>query len=112
MISVGLQQSLIARVRHASGDDSLAQRLKLERGLGAADWSVPGLPPAAILCVRRIRSRASNPGAIRSALEALARGAARPARNFVPAGAEAVWFADASEWLACLASDTLSGELG
>lgn len=101
----------IRRARFAPNGDPLAARLKLDRDLSAADWSVPGLPPAAILCARRLRTHAHRPGAIRAALDALARRAARPAREFVPAATDAVWFADTSEWLACLARDALAGEL-
>jgi hypothetical protein len=104
------QKSVIRRVRIAPGRDPLAARIRLERLLGAVEWTVPGLPPAAILCVRRLRTRAGTPGAISAALARLARGAVRPAREFVPTAAEAVWFADNAERLACLARAALSGE--
>ena len=45
-----------------------------------------------------------------SALEELMRRAARPAREAVPANADAVLFADPAEMLACLARDRSRGE--
>jgi hypothetical protein len=44
-------------------------------------------------------------------LEQLTRGAVYPARQMVPANAEAVVFADRAELLACLAEDLVSGNL-
>lgn len=93
-------------------------RARLESLLGRAELRPPGLPPSALLCVRRLSD--PLPGALRletgdsrpppawesafvAALERALRGAARPARGPVPAGAEAVLFADRAELLACLA---------
>lgn len=83
----------------------------------------PSLPPQAILIVRRLAD--PQPGALladragpqrrawaRAAQARLAtcwRQAARPARETVPPSAEAVWFADAAEWLACLSWDLDQG---
>ncbi len=47
--------------------------------------------------------------ALQSALNELARDAARPARGAVPAQAAAVVFADRAELLACLACDWCAG---
>jgi hypothetical protein len=105
------QKAVIGCVRFAPGYDPHAARIRLERLLGTVEWAVPGLPPAAILCVRRLRARTGSPGAISAILERLARGAVRPAREFVPAAAEAVWFADNAERLACLARAALVGEV-
>ena len=105
------QPAIIRRARFAGGGDAGAARRRLERRLGAADWSVPGLPPAAILCVRRLVAAAHVPGGVAAVLAESARRAIRPAREFVPAAADAVWFADEAEWLACLARDALAGEL-
>src|SRR3954469_19655693 len=87
--------------------DATALRLRLERALAGADFHPPGLPASAILCVRRLSDRrASVPHAhtggalafaewqrsVASAIERLARHAASPAREPVPANAEAVIF--------------------
>lgn len=91
--------------------------------LDQADLTPDGLPPRAILVVRRITDPAPDalfegdaPQAargwgkhMRAALGELWRGAARPAREPVPAGAQAVWFADRAEWLACLSLDLYFG---
>jgi hypothetical protein len=81
------------------------------------------LPPQAILVVRRLQD--PDPRALfdaeqllaasrwgdraRDRLDDLWRTAARPAREPVPSGCEAVWFADRAEWLACLSLDLLYG---
>jgi hypothetical protein len=111
---------------HAVGaaDDPLAIRLRLERALGAADLHVPGMPPAAILCVRRLPD--PLPGrldldalmpapawedAMRAALGRMGQRAARPALGMPPPDAPAVWFEDRAELLACLARDWCTGVL-
>ncbi|APR76894.1 Hypothetical protein A7982_02241 [Minicystis rosea] len=110
-----------------SGRDALADRLRVERLLGAMDLHPPSLPPAAILCVRRLVD--PRPGALAldgasmrpprawedalvTALDALVRRAEKPARGVVSAAAEAVIFDDRAELLACLAQDFLRGEIG
>ena len=100
----------VGRLRFRGRNDPPAAAARLARALGDADWSVPGLPPAAVLCVRRLRARPTQPGAVDTALADAARGTARPARGFVPAAAGAVWFADEAERLACLARDAAAGE--
>jgi hypothetical protein len=107
--------SVVSRER-----DALALRLRLERTLGGADFHPPGLPRAAILCVRRLSDRRGRAAlapsrgalgladwrrAVAAAIERLARHAASPARGSVPANAEAVIFLDQAELLACLAAD-------
>lgn len=83
----------------------------------------PSLPPQAILVVRRLAD--PQPGALlaggagsqrraweratQARLAGYWRRAARPARETVPPSAEAVWFADAAEWLACLSWDLHQG---
>lgn len=99
-------------------------RLRLANVLSGGALRPPGLPPAAVLCVRRLadprpRTLTLGPGDVRpppewerafvSALEDLLRSAARPAREAVPANAEAVLFADQAEMLACLARDRCHG---
>lgn len=118
--------SIVSRLTvRASGVDPLTTRLRAEAQLSGLDLRPAGLPPAAVLCVRRVRD--PRPGtlalragarppaewqqAVRAACDAAARRAARPAREDVSDDAEAVLFADRSEWLACLALDWLSGRL-
>ncbi|WP_437576631.1 hypothetical protein [Sorangium sp. So ce887] len=110
-----------------SGQDALTARVRAEQLLGAVDLHPPSLPPAAILCVRRLRDprpgaltldgRSPRPPrvweeALSAALEAVVRRAARPWQGSVGASAEAVIFADRSELLACLAVDLVRDDLG
>ena len=116
------------RVR-GSGLDPTSTRLRVANLLQAVDLHPDGLAPSAILCVRTLRDPlpgklqlrdggyAMHPPAewkraVVSSLNHLARDAARPAREAVPASAEAVLFADHSEALACLASDWCEGIAG
>lgn len=116
----------INRVRLLRGGrDALAARLTVERILAGAAHA-PGLPPAAILCVKRLR--APLPGSIRlapshgaprrwtqsvhEAMAALARRAARPARDPIAGDPDAVIFDDRAQMLACLAADWSSGTAG
>src|SRR5947207_1171338 len=105
-------ETTIGRMRVASRDgDSLALRCLWSRWLSAVDWRPPGLPVSGILCIRQLRGEplpaacgAIGPDpeweqAVRARLEHLARAAARPALGSVPAGAEAVVFADRAELL-------------
>ncbi|HEX2076801.1 MAG TPA: hypothetical protein VHG08_03805, partial [Longimicrobium sp.] len=110
------------RLRSAAADRP-ALRLRAARELRAAELAPAGLPPAAVLVVRRVRD--PLPGrfgaghgrpppawerAVRDALAAAARGAARPDREgWLPPGAEAVLFADEAEAAACLVRDWLRG---
>jgi hypothetical protein len=111
---------------HAIGaaDDPLAIRLRLERALGAADLHVPGMPPAAILCVRhlpdplpgRLDLDALMPAraweqAMRGALGRMVQRASSPALGAPPPNAPAVWFEDRAELLTCLARDWCAGAL-
>lgn len=84
------------------------------------------LPPRVILVVRRLSD--PQPGALlgqqgalaisawereaRDRLYRLWRAAVRPAYEAVPPTAEAVWFADEAEWLACLSRDLHHGVAG
>lgn len=113
------------RVRGATPDPLLA-RLRLESLLGSADLRPSGLPPSAILCVRELRD--PMPGTLRlngyasrlphqwehalaASLDDIARKAAHPLHQSVPANAGAVMFADRAEMLACLALDWANGTL-
>jgi hypothetical protein len=114
----------IRTLRAPAADDPLRARLRLAHTLGMADLRPPGLPHAAILCVRRLHD--PLPGgvgldgsappeawqeAVRRALAHLAAAAARPAAGPVHAGAPAVLFADRVELLVCLARDTCAHTL-
>lgn len=103
-----------ARVRDTRGDP-LASELRLARLFAAADVTT-GLPHGSRLIVRRLpdplpgalgverhalRPPAAWERALGNSLFEIARAAARPALGAVPAGANAVFFADESEWLAC-----------
>ena len=116
---------VVSRLRVISpGDDPLAVRLRASTLLGAARLEPSGLPPSAIVVVRKLvdplpgalplRGLTGRPPpqweeAVAAELDRLIRRAARPALGAVPADAEAVIFADTSEWLACLAVDWVAG---
>jgi len=122
---VSAGDAVLERVKVSSqGLDPTLARLRLEHMLAAGAWHPPGLPPAAVLCVRRLadprpgtlslRAGGERPPpewerAFASALEGLLRWAARPAHEAVPANAEAVLFADQAEMMACLARDRSDG---
>jgi hypothetical protein len=109
-----------------SEPDSVNLRARFEWTLAAIDLRPSSLPPSAILCVREVRDRSgrlrlgTHPDfaaverwrqTIVSMLDDLAKRAARPAHESVPAGTEAVLFADHAELLACLALDWCCGSL-
>jgi hypothetical protein len=118
-------KTYVRRLRALSTSrDELALRLRLERTLSHASLHPSWLPPSAILCVRKLRGETASPQnafgngrgreadwerVVAARLETLARRAARPAREAVAAGAEAVIFDDQAELLACLASDWCGG---
>jgi hypothetical protein len=108
-----------ARV-HGAGLESLVVGARLRHQLTNLDATAGGLSRHAILCIRRLsdplpgglrlRSLAARPtaawrSAMHARLQLLARSAARPAHEAVPAGAEAVLFSDEAELLACLGAD-------
>ena len=112
--------TLVRKLRvRAEGLDPLTARLRAESVLSVAGVRPPGLGPAAIFCVRSLRTRRRLPRLaadrivwerdLQAALTVLLRQAARPAQALVPANAEAVLFADQAEMLACLARDWLTG---
>lgn len=119
--------TVIAHLRlRAAPRDPLATRLRMSNVLSGADLSPAGLPATAIVFIRSLhdplprRLRLAQAGhapaqawqqAVGREIDALARRAARPARGFVAESAEAVWFSDRSELLACLARDWCSGAL-
>ncbi len=112
--------------------DPLCARLRLERTLAATDWTQTGLPPGALLFVRRLRvhgpgfdvpDRASAGGCdpfaddrafashVADALRAQGRVARRPWSDDAAADADAVWFEDEDELAACLVRDWLRGRV-
>jgi hypothetical protein len=121
-----LDRGRVRRVRlRAGSEDPAMVRLRAQRVLGVLALRPPGLPPAAVLVVRRLAD--PRPGtleldsgspaeawerAVAEALAAMVRRASRPADGPVAATAEAVLFADPAELLACAARDALRGELG
>ena len=111
--------------RPAGTPDGAGVRLPVERLLGSADLRPPGMPPAAVLLVRRLEDPqpgrlAAGFGAasinrewerrVRQALDAQYQHAAHPARGSpIPASAGAVCFADEGEALVCLLLDLRQG---
>jgi len=110
----------------AAAADPHALRLRGGTVLGALDLQPPAMPEQSILCIRRLHdplpggidlrsAAAPRPAAwevaMRGAVGAAMRRAARPALGPVPASTEAVLFADRSELLACAARDVLRGAL-
>ena len=107
--------------------DAHALRFNLERALQTIDWQPSGLPPAAILYIRKLRD--PRPGALNLArgdrlrpspawrqaltttLEQMAHQAVRPMLGTPPANTSAVLFLDRAELLACLACDWLEDVL-
>jgi hypothetical protein len=118
------ERTVLERVRVRGDAEASTARLRLGNLLAGAELRPAGLPPSALLCVRRVVD--PLPGALPldthdarpppewerafvATLEDALRAAARPAREAVPAGAEAVLFADRAELLACLARDAADG---
>jgi hypothetical protein len=118
-------KTIVTRLRvKCAGVDALAAQLRVASLLNAANLHSAGIPPAAIVCIHRLRD--PLPGllqlrdggmrpqhkweqAVIAALERMVQQAARPALGIVPANAEAVIFSDRAELLACLASDWCAG---
>lgn len=104
----------IRRLRARCPDDieALHARLRIAHLLETADVSPPGLPPQAILLLRRLQAPQSLAlegvrvpvtweQALRGEMDRQLQSAVRPLRGRIPSGAEAVLFADTSEMLAC-----------
>lgn len=103
-------------VRSAEAD-VLRVRQRFERALASVEWMPPGLPPSAILLVRRLApappegamARSSFGERVSMALREQAGHARRPWLHVDAAEAPAVLFTDESELVACLARDWLRG---
>jgi len=106
-------------------EDAAATRLRASRQLAGADLRPAGLPPAAVLVVRRVRDPVPGSvggdglrappdweGAVRNDLTAAARMAARPDQTGrVPATAEAVLFDDQAQLLASMLCELAAGDV-
>jgi hypothetical protein len=119
--------AVVNRLRiRGSGLDPVTTQVRAARWLDEATMQPASLPPAAILCIRRLVD--PHPGlvtldgvrptparwthAVTATIADRARDAARPASGEAPSDAEAVIFADRAELLACLAADWCRGALG
>jgi len=114
------------RVRLSGGDPQLAAE-RCALALRSLELRPPAMPPQAILCVRTladpmprgvdVRSRNAHvrplawESAMRAVLGAMLQRVARPIDGPVPADAEAVFFADEAEMLACASHDACRGLL-
>ena len=112
----------IRHVRLNGAADGLRARLRFEAALADISSASLGLPPSALLIVKRVaptaRLRLARSVAdegfgqvVRTELKHNAKQASRPWLNSETAGAEAVLFADESELMACLLRDWLRGTL-
>ena len=121
LYGVTSDRSMLRRAPHLE----VAFKLRVSHLVGGADLEPDGLPPAAILIVRRLADplpRGLSAGqfplaaapawerATRLTLGEIARAAVRPAREAVPTNANAVLFADQAELLTCFSRDYLRGE--
>ena len=119
------ERTVVRRLRVRGGAGVRDAGSRIAQALAASTLRPATFPPSAILCVRRlvdpapghlVRHLAVRPSpewelAVRDRLTQLWRDAARPALGPVPSNAEAVWFADSAELLACLAADWRDGRL-
>ena len=108
------QTSIGKLVAHCPAQtESVAARLRLSHLLQGTDFTPTGFPPQSILIVRHafgprpisltsFRLGSKWESEVRENMGRLYRTAVRPVGGIVPAGAQAVLFADIGEWLACL----------
>jgi hypothetical protein len=114
------------QISASRGQDALLTRLRVESALQVASLHLPGLPPSAILVIKRVadphlgRLTASRPDYAATQtwartfdlrVAAISKQAARPLYGPVSSDAQAVLFADQAELLTCLALDWLDGSL-
>lgn len=108
------------------GLDTLTAAQRLTRLLQSVDLQPPGFARDAILCIRRCRTQVPASWIAQShvtapshewqqrlhrSIEQLLHRAGRPAVEAVSPAAEAVWFANRAELLACVAKDWRDGRL-
>ncbi len=100
--------------------DTLRVRQRFEQALATVDWTPAGLPPQALLLVRKMvvngsASRAADDrtmvAQVSQALREHSRAARRPWLDPMAKSAPAVWFNDEHELAACLVRDWLRGDL-
>lgn len=97
--------------------DSQRARHVLEQALAPVDWAPAGLPPRAVLLVRRLAPAARREGGVAvplarrvaAALDECAGKARRPWLGEDAGAADAVVFTDEAEMAACLVRDWLDG---
>jgi hypothetical protein len=120
MLGLAPHAAALRNVRVRSAErDVLRVRHRVERALAAVDWMPPGLPPGAILVMRRLAAP-SAPAArmqggfaerVSAALREQAQRARWPWLQADAFDADAVVFADEAEMFACLARDWLRGRV-
>lgn len=106
--------------------DPLAVQMQLSQLLDTIEFLPPGIPASAILVVRsfadplphawQLSGTSYKPGiawhtAVQKKMQRLFNSASRPSKGMVSSNAEAVYFFDRSEFLACLTQDWLKGLL-
>ncbi len=112
----------VRRVCLRARGDPLRARFAIESALGRVDPTRTGLPPSAVLVVRRLeppdRLRLHGPrpavgyeAAIAASLRQRAAAARRPWLSECQGAEEAVWFRDEAELLACLLGDLACGHV-
>jgi len=110
------QAARVLRLKVPSHQGSLAPvRHQVSQWLEAQTPARLGLPAHAIVLLKRVRApwSALRPGSHEDVLAPSLRGAVRPATGMLPgAGCEAIWFDGEAELLACLARDSLQGQVG
>ncbi len=126
-MSWGTDHLHVARLRvHARAHDPLAVRQRLGTMLSSATLVPPGLAPAAILIVRRLRDPLPGrmaaagsswwlspqwQGAVQAQMAGLMHQALRPWQSAPEGKVEAVLFDDEAELAACLVRDWLQGRV-
>ena len=118
MLGLASNTAALRKVKVRSAEvDVLLGRRQFERALAGVDWKPSGLPPGAILVVRRLspaRREGTAAGAsfgerVSVALRGQASRARRPWLHADAIEAEAVLFTDEAELIACLVRDWLRG---
>lgn len=110
------QTTRVQRLRlHGQGLNASQAKQQVTRWLDKQTPARLGLPSDAIVLLRSVRApwSALHPDSQADLLAPGLRGAVRPAMGTSPGpGCDAVWFADEAELLACLAQDSVQGQMG